>query len=72
MTVLRNLVICTLAGVLLAALFQAPQGAVVGALHGLLVGVCVALADRRARPREPMTRAAAPIRLIGSHRDSTA
>jgi len=71
-TVLRNLVMCTLAGIVLAAVFLAPGGAVAGALNGFLVGVCVSLAERRAGRTETAIPTAVPIRLIGSHRDSLA
>jgi hypothetical protein len=61
---LRTMMICTAAGVLLSVVFLTPAGGVVGAISGLLVGVCVAMGGWRVQ-REEM--ALAPIRLAGSH-----
>jgi len=72
LAMLGNLVVCTLAGVLLAAVFLVPAGAGVGALNGLLVGVCVALANRKAKRNATTTATAVPIHMIGSHWDSRA
>jgi hypothetical protein len=66
----RNLVMCTLAGIALAVLFLTPGGALVAAFNGLLVGVCAALGELRARGMDVSTAPAVPIRLIGSHADS--
>ncbi len=64
---LRILLACMSAGVLLAICLLTPGGAAVGACNGLLVGICVALAEHRARRSENVSAGAAPIRLIGSH-----
>jgi hypothetical protein len=64
---LRNLVICTAAGILLAVVFLTPTGAVVGAVNGLLVGLFMCLADWRVQREEMAVTPIGPIRLIGSH-----
>lgn len=46
---LRILVLCTLAGFLLATIFMTPDGAVAGAAKGLLVGVLVACGEWKSR-----------------------
>lgn len=69
---LRNITTCMAAGVVLAIFFLTPEGAVVGALNGLLVAVCATLAERRAQHSELTVADAIPIRLIGSHADSIA
>ena len=61
---LRTMMICTAAGVLLSVVFPTPAGGVVGAMSGLLIGVCVAMGEWRAQ-REEM--AVAPIGLTGCH-----
>jgi hypothetical protein len=63
---LRNLVMCTAAGTLLALVFLTPTGAVLGALNGLLVGICICLAERRAQQAEMVLVPSTPIRLIGN------
>jgi hypothetical protein len=42
---MRNVMMCTLAGIVLAVVFLTPAGAVVGAVNGFLVGVCVGLGE---------------------------
>lgn len=46
---IRNLMVCTSAGILLSVVFLAPAGAVVGALNGLLVGIFVGLGEWKAK-----------------------
>ena len=64
---LRNVVLCTAGGVLLAVVFLTPTGAVFGAVNGLIVGLCVGLAERRAQRLEMALVPVRPIRLIGSY-----
>jgi hypothetical protein len=49
LTYLRILVLCTVAGYLLATLFMTPGGAVAGAAKGLLVGALVAWGEWKSR-----------------------
>jgi hypothetical protein len=49
---MRNVMMCTLAGSVLAVVFLTPAGAVVGAVHGFLVGVCVGLGEWKAARAE--------------------
>ena len=64
---LRTMMICTAAGVLLSVVFLTPTGGVVGAISGLLIGVCVAMGDWRAEREEMVLAPNTPIRLIGCH-----
>jgi hypothetical protein len=63
---LRNVLICSAIGFFLALVFLTPAGALVGAVNGLLVGVCVTLGELRARDSENAVVPTGPIRLIGS------
>lgn len=63
---MRNVVMFTSAGILLAVLFLSLAGAVVGAINGLIVGACVGLGEWKAQRAELVASSAAPIRLIGS------
>ena len=65
--VLRTMMICTAAGVLLSVAFLTPAGVVAGAISGLLIGVCVAMGEWRARREEMAVTPIGPIRLIGSY-----
>ena len=42
---LRNVLICSAIGFVLAFVFVTPAGALVGAVNGLLIGVCVSLGN---------------------------
>ena len=63
---LRNVLICSAIGFFLAFVFVTPAGALVGAVNGLLIGVCVSLGELRARDSGNVVDPAGPIRLIGS------
>lgn len=67
MEFLKNVVVCAGAGAVLAVVFLSPTGAVIGAVNGLLVGVCVGLAQKRAGQLQPAPVSAEPVRLIGSY-----
>jgi hypothetical protein len=54
------------AGTLLSLAFLTPAGAVVGAINGLIVGVCVGLGELRAKQTEASVGSTGPIRLVGS------
>lgn len=54
LTYLRILVLCTVAGYLLATLFMTPGGAVAGAAKGLLVGALVAWGEWKSRRNKPL------------------
>ncbi len=45
---MRTLMMCTMAGMLLSLVFLTPAGAVVGAVHGFLIGVCVGVGEWKA------------------------
>jgi hypothetical protein len=45
---MRILMMCTMAGMLLSVVFLTPAGAVVGAVNGFLVGICVGLGEWKA------------------------
>ena len=63
---LRNVLICSAIGFVLAFVFVTPAGALVGAVNGLLIGVCVSLGELRARGSENVAAPTGPVRLIGS------
>jgi hypothetical protein len=63
---LRNVLICSALGFFLALVFLTPAGALVGAVNGLLIGVCVSLGELRARDSDNGVVPNGPIRLIGS------
>ena len=65
--VLRTMMICTAAGVLLSVVFLTPAGVVAGAMSGLLIGVCVAMGEWRAQREEMAAAPIGPIKLIGSY-----
>lgn len=50
----RIMMLCTVAGYVLALLFMTPGGAQVGAIKGLLVGLLVALAEWKSRHNKPV------------------
>jgi uncharacterized membrane protein YoaK (UPF0700 family) len=50
----RILMLCTIAGYVLATLFMTPGGAHIGAVKGLLVGLLVALAEWKSRRNKPV------------------
>jgi hypothetical protein len=62
---LQKLIICMAAGTLLSLVFLTPTGAVVGAINGLIVGVCVGLGELRAKQTEASVGSTGPIRLVG-------
>jgi hypothetical protein len=45
---MRNLMLCTMVGIVLAVVFLTPTGAFVGAVNGFLVGICVCLGEWKA------------------------
>jgi hypothetical protein len=45
---MRNLMMCTMVGIVLAVVFLTTTGAVVGAVNGFLVGICVGLGEWKA------------------------
>ncbi len=52
---MRNLMACTMVGILLAVVFLTPTGAAVGAVNGFLVGIFVCMGEWRAkRAEEPL------------------
>lgn len=51
---IRILMLCTVAGYVLALLFMTPGGAYIGAAKGLLVGLLVALAEWKSRRGKPV------------------
>ena len=51
---IRILMLCTIAGYLLAVLFMTPGGANIGAAKGLMVGLLVALAEWKSRRNKPL------------------
>ena len=63
---LRNLLVCTAAGMSLAVVFLVPGGAVAGAVNGLLVGLLVGLAGWRSQRDELALEPAYPINSEGS------
>ena len=50
---IRILVLCTIAGFLLAITFMTPGGAMAGAVKGLLVGTLIAWGERKSKHKEP-------------------
>ena len=63
---LRYLVMCAAAGTVLSVLFLTPTGVVLGSVNGLLVGICMCLAELRAQRAEGTRKADSPLRLLGS------
>jgi len=63
---LRNLVMCAAAGILLTVVFLTPASAAVGAINGLIVGLCMCLAEWRAQ-RAEADLAPGRIKLVGNH-----
>ena len=51
---IRILMLCTIAGYILAMLFMTPGGAHIGAVKGLMVGLLVALAEWKSRRNRPL------------------
>jgi hypothetical protein len=51
---IRILMLCTVAGYVLAILFMTPGGAEVGAVKGLVVGLLVALGEWKSRHNKPV------------------
>lgn len=51
---IRILMLCTIAGYLLAIVFMSPGGANVGAVKGLLVGIMVAWGEWKSRHHKPV------------------
>ncbi len=49
---IRILVLCTVAGFLLATVFMTPGGATAGAVKGLLVGMLIAWGERKSKRKE--------------------
>jgi len=49
---IRILVLCTVAGFLLATVFMTPGGAAAGAVKGLLVGILIAWGERKSKRKE--------------------
>jgi hypothetical protein len=62
----KILLLCTLAGYLLATVFMAPGGAAAGGAKGLLVGVLVALGEWKSRLNKRKFREAAPQTVLTS------
>jgi uncharacterized membrane protein YoaK (UPF0700 family) len=52
---IRILMLCTVAGYVLALLFMTPGGVYIGAAKGLLVGLLVALAEWKSRRGKAVT-----------------
>lgn len=63
---LGTLLLCTLAGTLLASVFISPAGAVAGAAQGFFVGLLVAWGNRKARGKKNHHPHAAQDQLVGS------
>jgi len=55
---IKCIVLCTLAGMLLASVFLTPAGAVAGAAQGFFVGVLVGWGNRRAKREKKLSDAA--------------
>jgi hypothetical protein len=62
-TYIRILVLCTVAGYLLASLFMTPGGANIGAAKGLLIGIMVAWGDWKSRHPKSSRKRPASVRL---------
>lgn len=60
---IRSLMLCAVAGYLLASLFMTPGGADIGAAKGLLIGIMVAWGEWKSRHPKPARKRAASLRL---------
>ena len=65
-SLLRTIIICTAAGLLLSVVSLAPAGGLIGAMSGLLIGACVAMGERRVQREDMPVTPMGSIRLIGS------
>jgi hypothetical protein len=62
---LGTVLLCTLAGTLLASVFISPEGAVAGAAQGFFVGLLVAWGNRKAQGKRNDNTRAAQDPLVG-------
>jgi ammonia channel protein AmtB len=64
---LQKLMVCAAAGTLLSLIFLTPAGGMVGAMSGLLIGICVAMGEWKVQREEMVVAPIGSIRLIGSY-----
>jgi hypothetical protein len=62
----KCIVLCTLAGMLLASVFLTPAGAVAGAAQGFFVGALVGWGNRKAQREKKLSDAAAADPFAGA------